>query len=202
MSLATGNKIWITEENSNDFFFWSERKVIFSKWNIELHCANCISNNMSHIKWQFKMRNKMTETAKSGSKAGKWLVDRNRLELESLNLLILMISWIIPDFVPSDRFWPAIQTLITTCSVSYWNLVNFGNFAQILKLRGLRPYAWVFYFENHSIWWLWCGKDVEFSCASFDICHKFVWGCPPTHTPTQKFKNQFSIFSSQKTGAS
>ena len=40
-------------------------------------------------------------------------------------------------------------------------------------------------------------KDVEFSCASFEICKKFARWCPPTQTPTQKFKSGISIFSSQ-----
>ena len=40
-------------------------------------------------------------------------------------------------------------------------------------------------------------KDVEFSCASFDICLKFVAYCPRTETPTQKFKNGFTIFTPQ-----
>jgi len=40
-------------------------------------------------------------------------------------------------------------------------------------------------------------KDVEFSCASFDICLKFVACCPRTETPTQKFKNGFTIFTPQ-----
>ena len=35
-------------------------------------------------------------------------------------------------------------------------------------------------------------KDVEFYCASFELCQKFARGCPPTQTPTQKFKNRFS----------
>ena len=45
-------------------------------------------------------------------------------------------------------------------------------------------------------------KDVDFSCASFDICEKFVASCPPTQTPTQKLKIRFSRFSSQEIGSS
>ena len=39
--------------------------------------------------------------------------------------------------------------------------------------------------------------DSEGSCTSFDMCLKFVVRCPPTETPTQKFKIEFSIFTSQ-----
>ena len=45
-------------------------------------------------------------------------------------------------------------------------------------------------------------KDVEFFCASFDVCHKFARGCPPTRTPTQKLKSGFLRFSSQEIGSS
>ena len=41
-------------------------------------------------------------------------------------------------------------------------------------------------------------KDVEFYCASFDLYEKFVGVCPPMRTPTQKFKNGFSMFCSQE----
>ena len=41
-------------------------------------------------------------------------------------------------------------------------------------------------------------KDVKFFGASFGLYEKFVGPCPPTPTPTQKFKNRFSIFSSQE----
>ena len=40
-------------------------------------------------------------------------------------------------------------------------------------------------------------KDAELFCASFGLCERFARGCPPTQTPTQKFKNGFLIFSSQ-----
>ena len=40
-----------------------------------------------------------------------------------------------------------------------------------------------------------------FSCASFELCKKFFAGCPPTQTPTQKFKSEFWIFSSQEIGS-
>ena len=39
-------------------------------------------------------------------------------------------------------------------------------------------------------------KDVEFYSASFELYEKFVGVCPPMRTPTQKFKNGFSIFDS------
>ena len=45
-------------------------------------------------------------------------------------------------------------------------------------------------------------KDVEFFCASFDICEKFATSCSLTQTPTQKFKIEFSIFSSHEIGSS
>ena len=45
-------------------------------------------------------------------------------------------------------------------------------------------------------------KDVEFSCAYFDLCKKLAGGCPPTRTTTQMFKNEFSIFPSQEIGSS
>ena len=45
-------------------------------------------------------------------------------------------------------------------------------------------------------------KDVKFSCASFGLCLKFVTRCAPTQTPTQKFKIEFSIFTSQEIGSS
>ena len=41
-------------------------------------------------------------------------------------------------------------------------------------------------------------KDVEFYCASFDLYEKFARGCPPMHTPTQKFENGFSMFGYQE----
>ena len=44
-------------------------------------------------------------------------------------------------------------------------------------------------------------KDVEFSCASFDLYEKFARWCPPTQTPTRKFKTGISIFSSQGMGS-
>ena len=44
-------------------------------------------------------------------------------------------------------------------------------------------------------------KDVEFSCTSFDPCEKFVGRFPPTQTPTQKFKIEFSMSSSQEIGS-
>ena len=34
-------------------------------------------------------------------------------------------------------------------------------------------------------------KDVEFFCASFELCEKFVRGCPLTQTPMQKLKLDF-----------
>ena len=40
-------------------------------------------------------------------------------------------------------------------------------------------------------------KDAEFNFASFDMYEKFVQGCPPTQTPTQKFQNEFSVSVSQ-----
>ena len=43
----------------------------------------------------------------------------------------------------------------------------------------------------------WASKDVEFSCASFDLYLKFVGRCPPTPTPTQMLKREFSVFNSQ-----
>ena len=45
-------------------------------------------------------------------------------------------------------------------------------------------------------------KDVEFFRASFELCEKFVRGCPPMETPTQKFKNEFSMFGSQEMSSS
>ena len=45
-------------------------------------------------------------------------------------------------------------------------------------------------------------KDVEFSCASFDICQNFAASRPHTQTPTQKSKNEFSILLSQEIGSS
>ena len=45
-------------------------------------------------------------------------------------------------------------------------------------------------------------KDVEFSCASFDICEKFAASCPLTQTPTQKFKIEFPIFRYHEIGSS
>ena len=45
-------------------------------------------------------------------------------------------------------------------------------------------------------------KDVDFYCASFDIGEKFASSCPLTETPTQKFKSEFSLGSSQGIGSS
>ena len=45
-------------------------------------------------------------------------------------------------------------------------------------------------------------KDVEFSCASFEICKKFARWCPPTQTPTQKLKIGFPKTSSREIGSS
>ena len=46
-------------------------------------------------------------------------------------------------------------------------------------------------------------KDVEFSGAeSFDLCEKFARRCPPTQTPTQKLKHEFSIISSKESAPS
>ena len=45
-------------------------------------------------------------------------------------------------------------------------------------------------------------NDRNFYCASFGLYAKFVGQCPPTPTPTQKFKNGFSILSSQEIGSS
>ena len=45
-------------------------------------------------------------------------------------------------------------------------------------------------------------EDVEFYCASFDICEKFARWCPPTQTPTQKLKSGFLRSSSQEVGSS
>ena len=46
-------------------------------------------------------------------------------------------------------------------------------------------------------------KNVEFSCAFFDLYEKFARGCPPNQTPTQKFKKyRFLTFSSQEIGSS
>ena len=36
-------------------------------------------------------------------------------------------------------------------------------------------------------------KDAQLKSASFDMNKKFVQGCPPTQTPTQKFQNDFSV---------
>ena len=36
-------------------------------------------------------------------------------------------------------------------------------------------------------------KDAQLKNASFDMNKKFVQGCPPTQTPTQKFQNDFSV---------
>ena len=44
-------------------------------------------------------------------------------------------------------------------------------------------------------------KDVEFYCTSFDICEKFVAGCPPAQTPTQKLKSRFPLFDPQEIGS-
>ena len=44
--------------------------------------------------------------------------------------------------------------------------------------------------------------DRKFYCASFGLWEKFVGRYPPTSTPTQKFKNEFSIFSSQEIDSS
>ena len=44
-------------------------------------------------------------------------------------------------------------------------------------------------------------KRCRISCASFDICDKFIASCPLIPTPTQKFKSWFSIFSSQGIGS-
>ena len=36
-------------------------------------------------------------------------------------------------------------------------------------------------------------KEAQSNCATFDIYEKFVAGCLPTQTPTQKFQNEFLI---------
>ena len=36
----------------------------------------------------------------------------------------------------------------------------------------------------------------------FDLYEKFVGECPPMRTPTQKFRNGFSMFGSQEMGSS
>jgi len=41
-------------------------------------------------------------------------------------------------------------------------------------------------------------KDMKFSGASFGLCEKFTRWCPPTQTPTQKFKSGFWILNSQE----
>ena len=44
--------------------------------------------------------------------------------------------------------------------------------------------------------------DVDFFCASFDVCEKFARRCPATQTPTQKLESGFLRFSSQEIGSS
>ena len=53
--------------------------------------------------------------------------------------------------------------------------------------------------EDFSDDFLSTGLDLSY--ASFDPYEKFGGGCPPTQTPTQKFKIGFSMFSSQEIGS-
>ena len=67
-----------------------------------------------------------------------------------------------------------------------WEFV-FENFAQILKLRGLRPYAWVFYFQNHPM----C---ISYYAGHFDMPN---WGYSFDFTSTHAFSTPLiSIFRS------
>ena len=68
---------------------------------------------------------------------------------------------------------------------------KYEKFAQFMKLRGLRPHAWVFYSQNRQMW----------GYASFEPYEKFAGGRPPTETPTQKLKSGFVTLSSQKIGS-
>ena len=45
-------------------------------------------------------------------------------------------------------------------------------------------------------------EDVEFYCVLFNISEKLVGRCPPTLTPTQNFKNEFSLSNSHEIGSS
>ena len=52
---------------------------------------------------------------------------------------------------------------------------DFENFAQILKLRGLRPYAWVFYSQNHPM-------RTSFYAGHFDMRNwGYLFGFTSTH---------------------
>ena len=72
----------------------------------------------------------------------------------------------------------------STCCPIPWEFV-FENFTQILKLRGLRPYAWAFYFQNQPMCFSYHGRH-------FDMRNwGFLFDFTPTHAILTPVKSIF-----------